>query len=190
MTGGGAAFVWQGGKLGFQRIYARFLASSNTCATGDVLVNTLTNSQMDAAVTTLADGNVAVVWANLTNSMKDVYVQRLSPVGQRLGGAILVNQFTAYNQRSPGIAALSDGRFVVVWISEQQQAENTADVYARIYSAAGIPAGNEFLVGNGVTNVCANPSVAAAADGGFVVAWMQKDLTVLDRKSTRLNSSH
>lgn len=177
LNDGGAAFVWQGGKLGFQRIYARFLSAGNTWVTGDVPVNTFTNTQIDAAVATLADGNVVVAWANFTGSLRDVYVQRLSAAGQRLGNEILANQFTAYNQRSPGIAALSDGRFVVVWISEQQQFENSVDVYARIYSAAGVPAGNEFLVSSG-TNACANPSVAAAADGSFVVAWMQRDVQV------------
>lgn len=198
LNGGGAAFVWQGGKLGFQRIYARFLSASNTWVAGDMLVNTFTNSQKDAAVATLTSGSVVVAWANTTNNLRDVYFQRLSPTGQRLGGEVLANQFTAYNQRDPAVAALSDGRFVVVWISEQQRSafssggDNiggvlpaatgaaSADVYARIFTAAGVPAGSEFLVSSAGVNPCANPSVAAAADGGFTVAWMQKDLAVAD----------
>src|SRR5262249_29621139 len=43
LKGGGAAFVWQGGKKGYQNIYARFLSAGNTWITGDVLVNTYTN---------------------------------------------------------------------------------------------------------------------------------------------------
>jgi len=30
LNGGGAVFVWQGGRPGFQHIYARFMSSSNT----------------------------------------------------------------------------------------------------------------------------------------------------------------
>jgi len=35
-----------------------------------------------------------------------------------------------------------------------------------------------FLVNSG-TNVCASPSVTASSDGGFLVAWMEKDLQVV-----------
>src|SRR6266571_1213410 len=62
---GGAAFVWQGGTLGFQHIYARFLSSSNTWLTGDIAVNTFTNhAQINPAVTTLSNGNVIIVWGS------------------------------------------------------------------------------------------------------------------------------
>jgi hypothetical protein len=179
---GGAVFVWQGGTQGFQRIYARFLSAGGTWTTGDVLVNTFTNSsQLEPAVATLTNGDVVAVWASFNQvsatSLRDVFAQRLSAAGQKLGVEFLVNQsYNNYNQRSPAIAALKDGRLVVAWVSEHQRFENSVDVYARIYGADGTPAGGEFLV-NTATNVCANPSVAASADGGFAVAWMEKDLT-------------
>ena len=42
LNGGGAAFVWQGGQQGFQRIYARFLSPGNLWLGGEVRVNTFT----------------------------------------------------------------------------------------------------------------------------------------------------
>jgi hypothetical protein len=176
---GGAAFVWQGGPQGFQRIYARFLSTDGTWATGDVRVNTYTNnSQREPAIATLAGGNVVVTWSSYDQesqgSLWGVFAQRLNPGGQPVGGEFRVNQTTAFNQRSSAIAPLSDGRFVVVWITEHQRFENSVDVYARIFTANGV-GGNEFIVNTG-TNVCANPSVAPSADGGFMVAWMAKDL--------------
>jgi hypothetical protein len=107
--------------------------------------------------------------------MQGVFAQRLAPDGQKLGDEFRINQFTAYNQRSPALAALADGRFLAAWISEQQRFENTVDVYARLYDAAGSPAGNEFRVNTAETNVCANPFVAADGDG-FMVAWSQLDM--------------
>jgi hypothetical protein len=183
LNDGGAVFTWQGGRQGFQRIYARFLSSTNTWATDDFLVNTFTNtSQLNPVVATLADGNVVVVWGSFdqesAGSLQGVYAQRLSPAGQKLGGEFRVNQFTPFNQRSAALAPLSDGRFIVVWVSEQQRFENSVDIYGRLYNANGIAAGDEFLVSAG-TNVCATPSVAPASDGGFVVAWMQKNVVVL-----------
>jgi hypothetical protein len=66
---------------------------------------------------------------------------------------------------------------VVIWIGEQQRFENSVDVYARVFTANGAAASGEILVNSG-TNVCANPSVAPSSDGGFMVAWMQKDTLV------------
>ena len=194
LNSGGAVFVWQGGPQGFQRIYARFLSASNLWVTGDLQVNTFTNnSQIDPVVATLADGNVAVAWASFNQaaatSLQDVYAQVLSPMGQKLGNEFRINQFVSYNQRSPAIAALNDGRFVVVWVSEQQNALDAAsaaqgaygtlygpasvDVYARIFNASGAPASNEFIV-NTSANLCSSPQVAAGPGGAFLVVWAER----------------
>jgi len=191
LNGGGAVFVWQGGKQGFQRIYARFLSAGNLWLTSDLQVNTFTNScQVDPVVTTLPSGNVVVAWASFNqvapDSLQDVYAQVLSPTGQKLTSEFQVNQFISYNQRNPAIVALSDGRFVVAWVSERQDfpissgftaaASGTAraDTYARIFNSNGAPAGNEFLVSTG-TNFCSSPHIAAAPGGAFMVVWSEKD---------------
>lgn len=179
LNDGGAVFVWQGGQQGYQRVYARFLSMSNTWVTGDVLVNTFTNnSQLSPAVAVLANGNVVVVWTSFdqeaAGSLQGVYAQLLSPTGAKLGGEFRINQTAAFNQRLPALATLADGRFVVAWVSEQQRFENSVDIYARFYSAAGDAAGNEFLI-NTSTNVTGHPSVAAGADGSFLVAWSECD---------------
>ena len=180
LNDGGAVIVWQGGQQGFQKIYARFLSASNTWTTGDVLVNTYTNgSKVNPAVAVLANGNVVVVWGSFNqegaNSLQGVYGQVFTPTGARIGGEFPVNQTTPYNQRAAAIAPLKDGRFVVTWVSEQQRFENSVDIYARIYSAGAVAAGGEFLV-NTSTNITGYPSVAAASDGGFMIAWSERDL--------------
>ena len=194
---GGAVFAWQGGRLGFQHIYARFLSASNTWVTGDIQVNGSTNYfQMNPAVATLQGGNVVVVWSSInqrsSSSMQDVYGQVFSPTGQKIGGEFLVNQFTLYNQRTPSIAALSSGGFVVAWVSEQQRTVGapaaqlalasqlphaSVDIYARQFSATAQPVNNEFVVNTG-SSVCANPSVAAGNVDGFIVGWGEKDTQV------------
>jgi hypothetical protein len=189
LTNGGAVFVWQGGQRSYQHIYARFLSAGGTWVTptNDVLVNTFTNNfQINPAVAVLANGNVAVVWGSYNevsaNSLQDVYAQVLSPAGQKLGSEFLVNQYTSYNQRTPAIAGLSDGRFVVSWISEQQRFFNSVDIYARIFNADGSSSSSEIPV-NTSTNVCANPSIAPTPNGGFMIAWSEKDLTSITTNS-------
>jgi len=202
LKGGGAVFVWQGGTPGFQHIYARFLNSTNTfVSTNDVQVNTFSNNfQINPAVAVLNNSNVVVVWASYgeakSNSMQDVYGQILSPTGNKIGGEFLINQFINFNQRTPSVAALPGGGFVVAWVSEQERVAApvmtanssvivtastiasiapSVDIYARTFGSNGAAAGNEFLV-NTDSNPCANPVVAAAADGSFLIAWTARDL--------------
>ena len=200
LKNGGAVFVWQGGRVGFQHIFARFMTPTNTfLSTNDISVNTFSNSfQINPAVAVLNNSNVVVVWASENQvggrSMQDVYGQILSPVGQKIGGEFLINQYTNYNQRTPSVAALTGGGFVVTWVSEQQRVvapslgvnssyttSSTAptpsvDVYARIFSATAVPVGGEFLV-DVAGNPCANPAVAAGLDGGFLIIWGADDLS-------------
>lgn len=179
LKNGGAAFVWQGGKQSFQHIYARFLSSSNTFITGDVQVNSASNYQINPVVTTLGNGNVVFAWSSFgqesgASPMQGVFARVFTPAGQPVTGEFQVNQFTPFNQRTPAIASLNGGNFVAVWISEQQSFTNSVQVYARIFGANGAPVSNEFLVNSG-TNFCANPTVAGAVDGTFLVSWAQRD---------------
>ena len=80
----------------------------------------------------------------------------------------------------------------MVWVSERQRSSVTTDgsgnvtggtdsidIYARFFNSGGTPLGSEFLV-NTTMDVCADPSVASASDGTFVIAWSQKDSVVLN----------
>src|SRR5258706_453693 len=124
--------------------------------------------------------------------MQDVYAQLFSPTGDKMGGNFMVNQFSAYNQRTPSAAALHSGGFIVTWVSELQrsgvvddpdpnQAYSTTrhgvEIYGRFFAADGTGVANEFLI-NTTTEVVANPSVAVAADDSFLVAWSQKNVRV------------
>src|SRR5262249_45326570 len=60
-------------------------------------------------------------------------------------------------------------------VSSSQLPYPSVDVYARVYSAAGSAVTTEFLV-NSNFDVCANPHVAAASDGTFMVVWGQKSM--------------
>jgi hypothetical protein len=188
LNNGGAAFAWEGGPQSLQHIYSRFLSGNNIWLTGDVLVSSGTNySQTSPAMATLLNGNVAMVYGSsgqaAPGSMMDIYLQILDPSGNRVGGEVLVNQFTANNQRSPAVAALADGKFIVGWVSEQQRwtdANNgvpSVDVYTRIFDSTGSPLTSETLV-NVSSNICAYPDLIGAADGGYMVTWMEKDTAI------------
>lgn len=181
LNSGGSVIVWQGGRQSFQNIYARFMANDGTWLTGDVLVNSYTNpaaSRMNPSVTTLTNGDVVVVWAsygqaNVVNAMQDVYGQRFSPTGQKLGGEFAINQTLLYNQRNPSISALNDGKFVVVWASEPAAISNNVVVVGRIFDSNATPVTGEFVV-NDTANMTSSPAVAGSPNSGFLVTWSEK----------------
>ena len=200
LKNGGAVFAWQGGKESYQHIFARFLTPTNTfLTTTDLMVSTFSSTssfQIQPAIAVLNNSNVVVVWSSFnqagSNSLQDVYFKILSPTGQTISNEFLINQFTSYNQRTPVVAPLKNSGFVVAWVSEQKRSsapnwgsnttyygasilpQPSVDIYARLYNSNGVAQGNEFLV-NSNSNTCANPCVAAGSDGGFMIAWGEKD---------------
>ena len=82
----------------------------------------------------------------------------------------IVNTETTNSQDSPGVTALADGGFVVVWESNGQDTDNEG-VYFQRYDAAGNAIGSETPVNTTVANSQDGPEVTALANGGFVVVW-------------------
>src|SRR5262245_2240783 len=97
---------------------------------------------------------------------------KLSPVGsqfqvnQNLGSGSGID----FDQDSPNIAALSDGRFVVVYNSQFNAAATDIDIHAHFVNANGTVSGNAFAVAS-PGGIQQNPAVAARSDGGFTTVW-------------------
>ena len=71
---------------------------------------------------------------------------------------------------SQAVATAANGNFVVVW-SNNGPGTNGWDIYARMFSAAGVPLGPPFLVNTTTTDDQINPAVAMNAAGNFVITW-------------------
>lgn len=199
LKNGGAVFVWQGGPGNMQHIYARFLSSSNLWLNStDVLVSTFTGtSQAFPAVATLTNGNVVVVWESFNqaapNSLYDVYGQMLSPTGAAIGANFLINQFTTYNQKSPAVAALTNGGFVVAWISETNFITGTnsttfgtypsplpsVELEQSLFTVSGstVSSSTGDVQVNQDYNPCSSPAIAVAKDGTYMITWCANNLT-------------
>ena len=86
------------------------------------------------------------------------------------GPELLLNEYTFEAQDRPAIAFAGADRFVATWQSDGQDG-NLTGVIARRFDAAGTPLGGDFQVNTFTTGNQWRPSVAAAPDGRFVVAW-------------------
>ena len=179
---GAAVVIWQGGVRGNQQILASCIGPGGALIKKDILISTFKKSDKSTPrIAALADGSFVVVWCSFSQDgdRLGVYGQRISAAGQKLGKEFPVNEFRQNNQRSPAVAALADGGFVVAWVSEMQRAPNSVDIYARIFGATGAARTSEFPVNTSI-KPCASPSIAGSlqSPGEFLVAWSQNDTTV------------
>jgi hypothetical protein len=192
LRNGGAVFVWQGGVVGRQRIYARFMNPEGSFVTGDLQVSSYTaNMQQFPVVAGLADGNVVVLWMSFgqDGDKFGVFGQRFSPAGHKLGSEFQVNQTVTNNQRNPAVVPLPEGGFYVVWINERYRSLSQqtpgpgstmvsgsgamlfdVQVFGRRFDAAGNPVHNEQALSSR-ERMAANPALSVLPDGQMLLAY-------------------
>lgn len=83
---------------------------------------------------------------------------------------ITINTYTAGDQGSAAVAMDSDGDFVVVWCSQNQDGD-LGGIYGQRFLSDGSFAGSEFQVNSHSSGDQSEPSVAMDSAGNFVVAW-------------------
>jgi hypothetical protein len=120
-------------------------------------------------------GNSCVVCTKLRAS---VYARVLSP-DDSLASPYF--QVPHHSQGSPGrgvrsLAVDGRGNAIIVWSIGQgdPDARDYADIYARRFSSSGEPIGPEFVVNTTLRGTQLDASVAADADGDFVVVWQTR----------------
>ena len=80
------------------------------------------------------------------------------------------NTYTTHNQDAPAAAMDSDGDYVIVWQSYNQDASGYG-IYGQRYDSDGNAQGSEFQVHTHTLYDQEAPAVAMDADGDFVVVW-------------------
>ncbi|MCC9608309.1 GEVED domain-containing protein [Blastopirellula sp. JC732] len=164
---------------GFGVFAQRFDANGNEIDATPFLVNTTTDREQSApAIATDAAGNVLIVWQSKGQDEADtfgVYGQWYDSLGAKLGGEFRINSTTAGDQKAPDVAIDGSGDAIVTWQSFGQDGSDWGVYYTRLDAVAGgvadtTPAG-DMLVNDAVAGPQQNPTVAAATNGNFVIAW-------------------
>ena len=138
-------------------------------------VNSYTAANQTApAVSTFADGGFVVVWgsADPTQDGSDsaIKAQLFDSAGRKVGAEFLVNSAASGAQFTASVATLSDGRFIVTWVTNISD-DGSDGIKAQLFSRDGDPIGGEFLVNTSTWSSHFGASVAALANGGFVISW-------------------
>lgn len=123
--------------------------------------------QIEPFLAARPDGSFLAVW----NDTYSAIVARLfAPDGRPLGGDVGVGAraLAGRSVHQPRAAALADGGFAVVW-------PDGLMLFSRVLGADGAPRGPAALLSVAEESYLYTsthpPSIAAAPDGGFVVAW-------------------
>ncbi|HVZ51555.1 MAG TPA: Ig-like domain repeat protein [Pseudolabrys sp.] len=175
LTGGGFVIAWQsegqdGSGLG---IYARRYDATGKAQSGEFKVNTVTvNDQSRPSIAALHNGGFVIAWQSALqdSSGLGVYLQRYTAKGIRAGGETRVNTTTVDDQGAPRVANFSDGGYVVVWASNNQDGSGEG-VYAQAFKDTGARVNVEFRVNTTTALDQYQPAAAGFASGNFVAVW-------------------
>jgi hypothetical protein len=171
-AGGNFVVVWDAGWIFGQRYDA-----SGAAQGPEFRVNTYTATfQQYPAAAFGRDGNFVVVWQSHGQDGSDfgVFGQRFDAAGAAQGPEFQVNVTTHIWQREPSIAVQSNGDFVVVWGSYEQDGDLDG-LIGRRFSAGGVPLTGEFPINSYTTGPQRSPKVVPGPAGGFVVVWATPD---------------
>jgi hypothetical protein len=172
----------------------RYDATGNAIGVEFQVNSYTTNNQIYPTVAMNAGGEFVVAWHSTGSAGTDtdgdsVHAQRYDANGDAVGTEFQVNTYTTFRQRFPWVSLDADGAFVVVWTSIGSSGTDSSgySVQAQRYDSSGSAVGSEFQVNTYTTSDQRIPSIAADADGNFVVVWHSNGSAGGD---TSLNSIH
>jgi len=146
--------------------------SAQTAAGPEFRVNTYTTgAQAVPAIASSVNGDFVVVWNSWAEdgSGYGVFGQLYDSSGTPHGGEFLVGSSTIGSQSYPTVAWSNQGQFMVAW---QGVDNNGYGIFARRFTAAGVPQGAEFQVNTYVTDSQNRPAIAVDGSGNFKVVWV------------------
>lgn len=131
---------------------------------------TLASGGANPTVAGLAGGGFVVAWTN-----GGLHARLFDDAGVAAAPSFQIIQSTssAFGQNDPDVAALAGGGFAIVW-EDERTAGGDADrlgVHLRAFDRLGAAVGGDVLVNSATFRSQFDASIAAFADGGYVVSW-------------------
>ncbi len=168
----------------------------------DFVVNTtLTGDQVLPTISALANNNFVVAWQDSSATAPDTAGTQIRGRVMNADGTpfaanvsdFIINTTTALSQFAPVVATLSDGRFVITWFEGAvpvPPALGDYQIRGRVLNADGTPSANasDFVINTTTAGSQQNATVAALADGRFVVAWADTSGTAPDTSGSQIRA--
>jgi Ca2+-binding RTX toxin-like protein len=157
---------YSGGSYTVKRYNSAGVEQGNAIVLGDN--STVYVNSTDVAIE--SDGDFVVAWSErvANGSQSDIYVQRYSKDGMKVGDRLMIDSATE-NGYAPQVATDDAGNFVVTWKISTEDGESAT---ARRFDSKTMTLGEAFTVstsGNSVDGL----DVAMDNDGDFAIAWKE-----------------
>jgi len=169
----GGWLAWQDNStdgIGFG-ISARRLTSQLTGLSSFRVNETASGDQENAQLVLLPDGGAFIVWQSGIRGSQSVMGRVIKPDGKFAGGEFSISAANTKDNREPSVTINKDGTIMVVWASDSGDG-NMLGVQGRLYTAAGIAAGDAISINQFAKFHQRSPAVASLADGNFAVVWI------------------
>ncbi|KFK94907.1 MULTISPECIES: Ig-like domain-containing protein [unclassified Serratia (in: enterobacteria)] len=99
-----------------------------------------------------------------------------------------VNSVTTANQKDPQTTALSDGRFVTMWVSGDA---GNWDIKSQLFDDTGMPIGPEVLVSSAFSKYTQyQPELTTLSDGTFVAVWRSNEPGQINLRMARFDYAY
>ncbi|WP_198411814.1 calcium-binding protein [Microvirga flavescens] len=160
--------------------FQRFNAFGQSAVGEKIIEGLSAGTQQDPIITTLADGNVALVYTDIGPELNEegdttLRVRVLTPDGDAVPDTAdeILPAMTEWRQTSASLTALADGRFVATWLHWDPNAgdDSAAWIRARIFNADGTAASGDFEIGQTMDSARNPGSITALPNGGFAIAY-------------------
>jgi len=169
------------------RIVARIFNGDGSAATGELDLCDARTTGWDRlpVVAAMPEGRFLVAWAHtsLDKRPESIRARFVDSENKTLKPFIISDPLDDREQIEPAIAATADGTAVIAWL--RSRVSDGYDVVARRMLPDGSAAGDIILVSDRNDGWKSGASVAAAADGRFIVAYNlfgEKDVTVRQQR--------
>ena len=154
-------------------VHALMVDSSGSKYGSEFSVDTISTDQQHSAVAADPAGNFVVVWEDYRGTHSEIYAQRFSGGGVKLGGEIAVTSASSADQFTPSVATDSGGNFIITWVDTST---GKWSLVAQRFDSTGNKIGGKI----GVTapgDVGNMPAIAVDTRDGFVIVYERYNLT-------------
>jgi len=179
--GGKTIVVWnsyrQDGDSG--GIFARCVDPNGPVGQEFQVNSTTAGNQAEPAAAVDRQGRLIVVWRGPWQDLDDqeIVARLFDPNGAPVTDDVHVNAYSQQAQAYPKVAAGPNGRFLVVWQSDQGPTSTRPCILGRLIDGSGQAVGEELVISDTPNYSTRYPDVAAGPDGRFAVCWWEDRTT-------------
>ena len=153
-------------------IFAQMYNNDGTKFGSEFQVNTYTNGvQSVVRISTLSNNKFVITWQSHLQDGNGygIFAQMYNENGSKIGSEFQVNTYTNNDQEYASVSGLTDGKFVITWISHTQDGSSWG-IFAQMYNNDGTKFGSEFQV-NTYTNSAQSYTGVSKLTNKFIIIW-------------------